>query len=686
MRKRIHHIYNRSKNSQRKEDYCHAQSFLRKGLVKCMVGISIFSTALPASAQNYRTGVRIGWNYRMQKFETPGGYGRVKLLKDGRQALVYDLGGTCQIRFKQPRAHNFSSPITVATPPAGAGNTNAELLELEDGTLIYAWNERWNTKVKVKYSFDGGTTWQFEQTVYEQKWEGDGPFGIWEPAMIQLPDGEVQIYFADESGVPGNDQCITMIRSTGTYANGARQWQLTSPVRVCYTVGARDGMPVPLVLQNDRGIVLAIEDDGWGGGFQPGILYTSLEDNWTSGTRYGDSPDRWIATIGGEPRGGGAPYLIQLNTGETLLSTQTNSLADTRNAPWDDMYKFRQFVYVGNAMARNFQCYSIPFPFMDEPNQGGVWNSLCQINDSTVMAVSEVHGTTGKDGIWTNEGRIMRPLKSFKVEDHQLDWNTGSETFVGSQSQANMTVTSLWDNDSLYVHFVVLDDDLQSPAENAVIWDADAVELFYDPKMSTTNNIPAGAYKFLVNINGQTLVSRSTGSGWQDLEPETHGMASNVTRCADGYVVDMRLPWRRIGRKPSSNRFTGYVQLHNKDVRGGRAYIYHEPLSGTDPGRTETWWNTTLENSPATSINGTNTSETQIIIEGSSDIGKSINVRLPDSMSGDELVTLHDTTGRVLQRVHALNHVATFPSLSNAGVLIISVQSHQRISKKVIVK
>jgi len=39
-------------------------------------------------AQDYRTGVRIGWQYRMQKFENPGGYGRVKMLSDGRKVLV----------------------------------------------------------------------------------------------------------------------------------------------------------------------------------------------------------------------------------------------------------------------------------------------------------------------------------------------------------------------------------------------------------------------------------------------------------------------------------------------------------------------------------------------------------------------------------------------------------------------
>ncbi len=637
--------------------------------IKLVILLSILGWHVAADAQNYRAGIRIGWNYRMQKFETTGGYGRVKLLSDGRQALVYDDGGQCKIRFKQPNGKKFLAPITVATPPAGAFYTNAELLELQDGTLMYAWNHRWDTKIKVKYSYDGGFNWADEQMIYEQTWEGDGPYGVWEPAMIQLPDGEVQVYFANESGVPGNDQNITMMRSRSATEKGARIW-LRDPVVVCYTVGARDGMPVPLVLQNDRGIALAIEDDGFGGGFQPGILYTSLEDNWTSGTRYGDSSDRWIGTIGGEPRGGGAPYLIQLKTGETVLSTQTNSLADTRNAPWDDMYKFRQFVYVGNALARNFQCYSIPFPFMDEPDQGCVWNSLCQINDSTIMAVAEVHGHPSQNGIWTNEGRIMHPMSVYQVTDGQnIDWDKSmSEIFIGSQSQANMTVGSSWTRDSLFLHFIVQDNSINSPDENAVIWDADAVEFFYDGKRNATDNVPAGVYKFLVNIDGTQLVSRSTGSGWQDLSQEQHGMRSNVESNADGYVVDMAIPWGKIGRRPSGNRFSGYFILHNKDIRSGKNYIYHEALSGIDVGRTVTWWEYQITSPVGIDdpVENFDNDEGNMMVSVLSD--NTVEVLLNNGFDGKNVVYMYDLSGKLIDSKSLEGGSCKFEKPQNSGI------------------
>lgn len=573
-----------------------------------------------AFAQDYRTGIRIGWDYRTQRFVTGGAYGRLKLLSDGRQALVYDAGGVCKIRFRQPEASSFQQPITVASPPSGSSYTNCELLELADGTLLYAYNERVNgmgMKIKVKYS-SNGRTWRNEQTLKEVREseyiDNEGYYGIWEPAMIQLPSGEVQLYYASEFQVPAHDQKIVMLRSLTAEETGVRQWEPQS-VDVCYTIGYRDGMPVPLVLQDGKGIVFAIEDDGYGGGFQPGIIYSSIDDNWTSGIRYGDSVNRWVAVTQGEPRGGGAPYIIQLTTGETLVSTQTNALADQRGAPWDDMYKNRPFVYIGDANARNFSRYSIPFPFMDEPNQGGVWNSLCQINDSTVVCVSEIHGHPSQNGLWTVEGHIMHPLIACQMPNGtSLDaivWGPlMSDIIVGSQTQACMHLGGCWTTDSLFLHFVVDDNDIRSASPDAPVWDTDGVEFYCDMLNHATDNIPTGALKYLVNIDGGTLVSRMTTSGWTDVPDDTHQMRYTTSRTSDSYTIDIALPWNNLLRIPRTKKFTAYVKLHNNDLHDGQECIHHEILSGVDEGRTRTWWQFSLSDQLPTAIS---------VLEGASD-------------------------------------------------------------------
>ena len=586
-----------------------------KGIVKSIIAtcLVLAVSALPAMAQNYRTGIRIGWDYRTQKFVTGGAYGRLKLLRDGRQAFVYDEGGICRIRFKRAGGTTFSSASIVATPPAGSGYTNCELLELADGTLMYAYNERIGStgvKIKVKYSTNEGRTWHSEQTLYEvlesEFIADEGYYGVWEPAMIQLPSGEVQLYFASEYHVPGHDQKIMMLRSLSATNVGIREWE-AQPVDVCYTVGFRDGMPVPLVLQDGRGIVFTIEDDGFGGGFQPGVIYSSMADNWTSGIRYGDSENRWVAVASGEPRGGGAPYIIQLTSGETLVSTQTNYFNDQRGAPLDDMYKNRPFVYIGDAGARNFGCYSIPFPFIDEPNQGGVWNSLCQTSDSTVVCVSEIHGHPTQNGLWTVEGHIMHPLTAYALPSgttmNHIGWAPlMSDILVGSTTQAQMHVAACWSTDSLFLHFDVADRTLRSGAADAPVWDTDGIEFYCDMLNHATDDVPTGALKYLVNIDGGTLVTRMTTQGWADVDASAHQMHYVVARTSNGYTIDLALPWNTLLRKPTSRKFAAYFKLHNNDLHGGKECIHHEVLSGVDEGRTRTWWQVNLGNEMPTVI------------------------------------------------------------------------------------
>ena len=332
-----------------------------------------------------------------------------------------------------------------------------------------------------------------------------------------------------------------------------------------------------------------------------------MTDNWTSGTRYGDSKNRWVAVANGEPRGGGAPYLIQLTSGETLISTQTNYFNDQRGAALDDMYKNRPFVYIGDAGARNFGCYSIPFPFIDEPNQGGVWNALCQTSDSTVACVSDVHGHPTQSGLWMVEGHIMHPLTAYSLPSGTAMEHIGwaplmSDILVGSTTQAQMRVAACWSTDSLFLHFVVADRTLRSGAADAPVWDTDGIEFYCDMLNHATDNVPTGAVKYLVNIDGGTLVTRMTAQGWTEVDASAHQMRYVVARTSEGYTIDIALPWNSLQRKPSAKKFAAYFKLHNNDVHGGKECIHHEVLSGVDEGRTRTWWQVNLGNQVPTSV------------------------------------------------------------------------------------
>jgi hypothetical protein len=273
--------------------------------------------------------------------------------------------------------------------------TNGELLALADGTVLLATNERPKDgkhpfTIQVQRSRDGGGTWSEPSVVFRAgtRW-GDG---CWEPAAIQLPGGEVQLFFANENPYrTTTEQETTLLRSS----DGGKTWG--KPETVSFRKGHRDGMPVPLVLRRGRGIVVAIEDNGLRGRMKPAIIHTSVKSNWRGGVVGGDSPRRWSALKRPLPPkiAAAAPYIRQFPSGETVLSCQS----DEGGGP------LRMVVYVGDASARDFAGKTVPFP--TDAGKPGLWNALFIKGPRTVTAIS---GTTirGMAGVWAIDGELVR--------------------------------------------------------------------------------------------------------------------------------------------------------------------------------------------------------------------------------------------------------------------------------------
>ena len=177
------------------------------------------------------------------------------------------------------------------------------------------------------------------------------------------------------------------------------------PQKVSFRKSRRDGMPVPLVLSGNKGIVLAIEDNDVGE-FKPALVYTSSKDKWTKGFVDGGSARRWPALKEPLPADvyAGAPYICQMPSGETILSIQSKEGGRT---------KPRMVVYVGDSWARGFANKSVPFGVPE--GTACLWNSLFAKNKDTIIAIS---GTTlrGTSGLWSIEGRLVRQDAKSKPE------------------------------------------------------------------------------------------------------------------------------------------------------------------------------------------------------------------------------------------------------------------------------
>ncbi len=316
----------------------------------------------------------------------PGSYARMIRVKGGDILCGMEVGGRVCISRSKDNGKIWTEPAVVATAPQGHV-TNSELLELANGDILYMYNERPNDgkhrfAIQVAVSKDNGKTWKHLSKVYEAGVEFHK--GCWEPAAVQLPSGEVQIFFANEFPYKHTtEQEISMCRS---FDNG-RTWTEAKPIS--FRANHRDGMPSPLILKDGKGIVCAIEDNGYTLMFTPTIVWTSVEDNWKK-CATAASPNRWSAIKKStKVEWGGAPYIRQMPAGETVLSFQSSVGRD----------QVQMVVYVGDENARNFTGRSVPFELPSK--EGGWWNSLFVKDEKIITAVSSYQGS-----VWAIDGHI----------------------------------------------------------------------------------------------------------------------------------------------------------------------------------------------------------------------------------------------------------------------------------------
>ena len=362
--------------------------------------VLLLLAATLASCSTIQTTIK--WDEESCNVVGRGVYARIKSVGN-RHAIVYDVGRTAIIRFSDDKCVSWSEPIEVAKAE-NYSYTNCELLQLKSGKLIYTWNARplrdTGLPYKIMYAIseDGGRSWSEARDLYTAGTEPRS--GCWEPIALQLPSGELQIYFANEAPYThSSEQEISLMRSF----DEGKNWG--NAEKISFRAGARDGMAVPIYLPHSDEIAVAIEDNGIRGKFKPVIVRTM--NNWRDGFVAGNDLRREEALAKrcqvGDEVYAGAPYLIRLGDRHTLLSIQSTEGRKGSNHKFANMQ-----VYVGDKNARNFRNRSTPLPGLNE-NGSALWNSLIQIDSTTVMAVMSVVGMErGKNGIWTVKGKITK--------------------------------------------------------------------------------------------------------------------------------------------------------------------------------------------------------------------------------------------------------------------------------------
>ncbi len=584
---------------------------------------------LPAAADINRGDVRIAWdNTTLQvmdsvavsnapyKMEPNLCYPRAKHLADGSLLLSFEndhYGWDVYIRksydggktWTDARLLRHSHPAVSTKGDDLKVFVNPDFYQLASGRILMAWQWRYkngyndlphtndNCGIELIYSDDNGETWSEPREVYRGR--------CWEPAFLELPSGEIQMYITDSQEIKdkGSFACTSVLRSF----DGGATWQGkemalhtdTEPIsRTRWNGRGMDGMPTAVLLDGGRGIVVPLET--WSGrdvyDISPIVVRTSMETNWKTtdqgaSIRANGGPDYPMKKQVNKDLKGFGPYSCKLNTGEMVILT--NGTYKNESGVW---------VLVGDVNGDNFNCVSSAF------NDGadGYWGSIDTLNENELMATCSYRyvpegATKTRYKImlikgWLNRSRTIARAKAAPAVQNLREFKPDGLWMIGRNFPGKAYVDFAYDAKNFFLTSYVFTDNIVSwSPENS---DAAQILLNRDGK---------GTWKVTVNAKGDYTVYQQDGSNWKLLCWE-YGKASvnlfgsiNDASGADlGYSALATLPWDLLGGTPKKGE---QLRIHLRRLwKAGvkvKAKLCREDIEGENSDYPGEWLSVTLK-------------------------------------------------------------------------------------------
>ena len=543
---------------------------------------------IKATDAAYIGGSRIAWDYStLSKVSVAAGYNgyaRMIQLNDKSLLCTYESNGTIVTVKSFDAGKSWSAPVVVESGGNGINMAVPDILLLQDGSVLVCYNPRpYNISpdrkfgIRTKKSYDGGLTWMDARLLYEADYLFAN--GCWEPSAIQIPSGEIQLYFANEGVYPNSDeQNISLIRS----ADNGLTWTKTPQV-VSFRAGHRDGMPVPVLLNNGRDIVFSIEDNGYSN-FKPYLIRNTIAANWETVVDASSvNRDYALADRISDSIYAGAPYLRQLPDGETILSYQGTE--DRTN----DISNSEMKVVIGNENAKLFNHKSVPFAIAG--SKSGLWNSLSVIDNNTVVALTSTNAYSG-DGtteIWMIKGHVIPELTAANEKINidgifdEASWITQFPVFVGHTGLTQARAQITYDNNFIYVLTVVTDNHVSISSN---IESSDGVTVYIHDKNKTYNILYKGIFSIFVSADNKVVVKEGDNGNWNQREFTT--LKSSTIKTANGYKQEIAIPWISIGGIPALNTAIGF-NFGLTENSGNTAADYSETITSCPNNQPNTW-------------------------------------------------------------------------------------------------
>ena len=505
-----------------------------------------------------------------------GYYSRVKKLNDGRYMLIFhngQYGGNVYVAFGKD-VNKFGAPVQVLGTVQIDGEKKLYMTpdaeQMPNGRIIITAGYRSTSNyagaiakngIVVRHSDDGGKTWSDQRTVYVGT--------NWEPSLLVTGENEVKLFFTSTAptielyGFNNRSGTVAMITSkdngmTWTPNITSSPWK-AQLVAVRYlgmegnVMKMTDQMPVATILNNGT-TALALEEQ-INDAFTLAFAYSKNAFTDVDIQPGQSGPSDVIHSI----FKGAGPYIRQFPSGETVLTYH-----------WANTFRYR----LGDANARQ---YNSEITLWDGV---GHWGSVeIDTGHSAIM-------TIGKQayGLYIARVHLNHVITAAKetptVDGDGADWKSDEAWFVGSESQAQMSVRVSHDDSKIYVLAERLDYYVNAN-DGLTLYLADTTaDGFYNIKITQDGAISAKRYspetqRFTnVTLDGVTVKTTVVGTVDDNNDKDT------------GVVFEIAID-KSLTTVGSDGSIAFAVSLQNRDSGNGK--LTTDTIEGVDLSKKSTW-------------------------------------------------------------------------------------------------
>ena len=531
-------------------------------------------------------------------------YPRVKRLSDGSLLMSYmddHYGWNSFVAKSYDEGRTWTDAKCIRKRHPGVSSVgddevvfvNPDFIELKDGRIMLAHQWRFksgyndlphtneNCGIEVMFSSDKGLTWTDAREVYRGR--------CWEPAMLELPSGEILMFITDSQNVVNNMSCpkTVVIRSF----DGGATWQGKPSCTwedvegISHTRDSRfgyDGMPSGVRLEDGS---IAVPLEVWSGKYvvdvTPVVVKTGADGNWNLDQekllREGGPDYPAKKQVNKDFRGYG-PYCTRLESGEMLILSNGDFKGES--GIW---------VFAGDRKGDNFHHATRPFD--------GYWGCIDYIGNDEVFASGtfkyQAEGKT-RGRLHLMKGRVNRSLEISRggLEMPTLESFAPDAAwwFLGKKFPSSVYASFGYTHEALEFGAFVFDEKVSA----YTVENSDAAVLVFARGEDV--------YKVAVNARGCWTLYELERWSWHLIgsgEDAAVQLAATINNDADkdcGFSAKVSIPWSMIGGTPHKGEILrAHLCRMYKNASSEKPAAIFEELEGENGDYPSEWLSLTLK-------------------------------------------------------------------------------------------